>query len=923
MKNQLFILLLMFSGLACQSSNVVEIIQPPGLNRLCELNIQGESVLPSGRFVKPEGEVTRITHDPFGLALSTDGTIALAIHSNVLTVINTDGSQKPIRLPAYDGKLKDPFDSKGSFMGAAITKDNRLAYLSGGDSGDIIIFNLKTLESEQRHTINGWSNSRQYEDSFVGDIMLSRDEKVLYILDQFNFRLVIFNLETKRIIQSISVGRFPFGLDISPDGKLAYVANVGIFDYPLAPDLNQDNIEEKGLDFPPYGLPSKEAEHGVVVDGREIPGLGSAQVPEAVSVWTIDLTSNEIIAKEKTGYRMGEMVEGLEVEGGASPNSIAAGKKKVYVSNATNDNISILDKTAGKIIATIPLTIDPQIDAFRGMIPFGLELSHNESRLYIALSGLNAIAVVETNTDKVLGYIPTGWFPTKLQISPDDQTLYVVTARGFGAGPNGGKDFVAPIQGTYVGDIMLGSFETIDLTTVDLKKSTQQVKDNTFRVVKIEDDGKNPLPPAPGLRKSPVRHIVYITKENRTYDEVYGQFRNGNGDASLARYGLDVSITNRKGSRRVESVTVMPNHQKITREFAISDNFYCDSDASVHGHRWMVGTYPNEWVEINSSMRKREKVFSSAPGRKYVAGASGAVYPEDYNEAGGLWEHLARNGVDFFNFGLGFEFSAAAEEQWHKYTGVKMAVMFPMPKPLFDRTSRKYATYNTSVPDQFRIDMFEEELQDKWLSGKEEFPSLITMMIPNDHGAGERPDDGYPFRESFMADNDLALGRVLHILSRTKWWKEMLIIVTEDDAQDGRDHIDAHRSLLMMISPWVKRGHVSHTHANFGAILRTIYHILDMPPLNQFDATASLLQDFFTHTPDFKPYSVEMVDQRIFDPQKALDPYDVNFRWDSLKESPQIDNEDDFRKSHEGQSLYEKRIKNETTTPRRRSRSTG
>jgi YVTN family beta-propeller protein len=683
---------------------------------------------------------------------------------------------------------------------------------------------------------------------------------------------------------------------------MAYVANVGIYDYPLAPELKPDNLEEKGLDFPPYGIPSKEAERGVVVDGRRIPGLGSPHVPEAVSVWTIDLTSNEIITKEKTGYRMGEMVEGLEVEGGASPNSIAAGKKKVYVSNATNDNISILDKITGKIIATIPLTIDPRIDAFRGMIPFGLELSHNESRLYIALSGLNAIAVVDTKTDKVLGYISTGWFPTKLQISPDDKTLYIVTARGFGAGPNGGKNFVAPIQGTYVGDIMLGSFEKIDLTTIDFKRSTQQVKNNTFRVVKIEDDGKNPLPPAPGLRKSPVRHIVFITKENRTYDEVYGQFQNGKGDASLARYGIDVSFPNRRGSRRVENVTVMPNHQKIATEFAISDNFYCDSDASVHGHRWMVGTYPNEWVEINSSMRKSRKIFSSAPGRKYVAGASGAVYPEDYNEAGGMWEHLARNGVEFFNFGLGFEFSAAAEEQWHKYTGVKMAVMFPMPQPLFKRTSRKYATYNTSVPDQFRIDMFEEELRDKWLSGKEEFPPLITMMIPNDHGAGERPEDGYPFRESYMADNDLALGRVLHLLSRTKWWKEMLIIVTEDDAQDGRDHIDAHRSLLMMISPWVKKGYVSHTHANFGAILKTIYHILDMPPLNQFDAAASLLQDFFINTPDFKPYIVEMVDQSIFDPQKALDPYDVNFRWDSLKESPEIDNEDDFRKSHEGQT---------------------
>ena len=175
------------------------------------------------------------------------------------------------------------------------------------------------------------------------------------------------------------------------------------------------------------------------------------------------------------------------------------------------------------------------------------------------------------------------------------------------------------------------------------------------------------------------------------------------------------------------------------------------------------------------------------------------------------------------------------------------------------------------------------------------------MMIPNDHSAGERPGDGYPFKESYMADNDLALGRLVHMMSRTKWWNELLIIVTEDDAQDGRDHIDAHRSILMMISPWVKRGYVSNTHANFGAILKTIYHILDVPPLNQFDAAASLLQDFFTATPDYTPYTVEMVDNRVFDPQKALDPYDVDFRWQSLQESPEIDNEADFRKSHRAQ----------------------
>jgi YVTN family beta-propeller protein len=902
MNYKAFIIFICTLGLACQTGQVVETLQPPGHDRYCEIRIDGESVLPSGRIVKPAGEVVRITHDPFGLALSPDGSIALAIHSNVLTLIETARPQEAIRLPSYDGTLKNPFEGKGSFMGAAITTDNAIAYLSGGDSGDIIVFNLKTLKSEQRISLNGWSSGKKYADSFVGDLILSEDEKLLYILDQFNFRFVIFDLQNSKVSRSIPVGRFPFGLAVSADGHFAYVANVGIFDYPLAPDLTPENLEEKGLDFPPYGLPSTEAEQGVTIDGRFIPGLGSPHVPEAVSVYTIDLRSFEIIAREKTGYRMGEMVEGLEVEGGASPNSIAAGKEKVFVSNATNDNISVLDKKTGKIMATIPLRLDPRIDPYRGMLPFGLILSHDEQHLYIALSGLNAIAVVETGTYQVAGYIPTGWFPTKLQISPDDKFLYVVTARGYGAGPNGGKDFIAPVQGTYVGDIMLGTFEIKNLEVTDLKTATEQVKNFTFKSVRIKDDGRNPLPPATGLRRSPIKHIVYITKENRTYDEVLGQLKSGRGDATLARYGLDVSFSSRDSSRTVEKTTIMPNHQKIAREFAISDNFYCDSDASVHGHRWMVGTYPNEWVETNDAVKKTRKVLSSAPGRKYVAGSSGAVYPEDYNEAGGMWEHLARHGVDFFNFGLGFEFSAAAEEQWHKYTGVKMAVMFPMPKPLFDRTSRKYATYNTSVPDQFRIDMFEEELKDKWLSGREEFPALITMMIPNDHGAGERPEDGYPFKESYMADNDLALGRVLHILSRTKWWKDMLIIVTEDDAQDGRDHIDAHRSLLLMISPWVKKGYVSKTHANFGAILKTIYLILDLPPLNQFDATACLLQDFFSETPDLSPFTVELVDQRIFDPQKALDPYDVDFRWESLKESPQIDNESDFRKSHQTQT---------------------
>lgn len=891
--NKFLIIITLSLLVGCSGRNEVSTLQVPGLDRYCQINVDGESIIPNGRIVKPHGEFIRIAHDPFGLTLSPDGSLALAVHDNTLTLIKTSDMSF--------SEAKAPFEDKGSYMGAAISSDNKTAYLSGGNNGDIIVLDLVSMKNKKRVSLNCYSDGKDYKDSFTGDMILSKDEKKLYILDQFNFRMVIMDLERYRILQSILVGRFPLGIDISPDEKFAYVANTGIFEYPLAPGLDEKNIEEAGLDFPPYGFPSKDAEEGVKINGRFIPGLGSPHIPEAVSVWTISLDSYKVISKEKTGYRMGAMVEGVEVEGGSSPNSIAAGDK-VYVSNATNDNISVLDPNTGKVTDTIRLTIDPRIDRYRGMIPFGIDLSNDGSKLFVALSGINAVGIIDTRTKNVLGYIPTGWFPTKLQISPDDRYLYVVSARGLGSGPNGGKNFVLTKNGTYVGDIMLGTFEKISLDNIDFVATTKAVINNTFREVIVNDDKKNPLPPAPGIRKSPVKHIIYITKENRTFDEVYGELPDARGDSSLARYGRNATVISRDRKRQVMNVNVMPNHQKIAEEFAVSDNFYCDSDASVHGHRWMVGTYPNEWVEINSSMDMTRKLLSPAPGRKYVSGSSGAVYPEDYNEAGGMWEHLARNGISFYNFGLGFEFSGAMEEQWHMYTGVKMGVMFPMPKPLFDRTSRKYATYNTSVPDQFRIDMFEEELEEKWLSGKEEFPAVITMMIPNDHGSSERIEDGYPYKESYMADNDLALGRVIERLSHTKWWPEMLIMITEDDAQDGKDNVDAHRSLLIMISPWVKRGYVSHTHANFGAILKTIYNICDIEALNQFDATATLLQDFFTNKPDFTPYKAVMVDLRIFDPQKALDPYDKDFRWESLAESPEIDSEDDFRSSHMEQS---------------------
>jgi len=377
---------------------------------------------------------------------------------------------------------------------------------------------------------------------------------------------------------------------------------------------------------------------------------------------------------------------------------------------------------------------------------------------------------------------------------------------------------------------------------------------------------------------------------------VFGQRRGVNGDPSIADLGTGISVRSKDGSRAIDRVDVAPNHTALADRFTLFDNFYCDSDQSNTGHRWVVGVYPNEWVEVNARSRIEARLFSSAPGRRYVNGASATVLPEDYNEAGALWEHLTRNGVSFYNFGFGTEMPASLERQMFKETGIRMSVSFPLPKPLFDHTSRLYPTFNMAIPDQYRVDVFEQELRERWESGKEPLPQLLTMVLPQDHLTDEHPADGYPFRESYMADNDLALGRVMQTLSHSRWWPEMLVIIAEDDPQGGRDHIDAHRSILMLAGPHVRRGYVSPTLASMGSIMRLIFLVLGVPPLNQFDATASLPLDVFWRTPDAATYDARPVDRRLFDPDAALKPFDRRFNWKGLAASPVMDDPDDMRR---------------------------
>ena len=886
------------------------IVTSPAGSEFTKINKDGKTVIPNGRYVEPAGKNILTAPHPYGLAVSRDNNIAVTANSGTsplsITIIRGLLSGNPEVQQVPPGANTDEGVLASVFMGLAISPDNKNVYVSGGQQNKIYVFRLS--DGARIDSIDCASKVEEdYSHGYIGDMILTADGKYLFAIDQINFRMIIIDTAGKKVVKNVPVGRYPFGITLSPDEKKVYVANVGMYEYKRIKGITDKNVKEKGLDFPPFGYLSKESETGKKIGELEVPGLGEANSPEAFSVFAINIEnilSPKIEAKIKTGSLVGELIEGIPAVGGSSPNSLAATDKYVFVSNGTNDNISVIDIKENKVVNTIYLKPDERIKNFRGVIPFGLALSPDNKRLYAAESGINAVAVIDLASMKVIGHIPTAWFPAKLKVTSDGKNLIITNAKGYGSGPNGGEEFERGPEGSYIGSLMKGTVQITPIPSdVELELLSNKVIANNFKIEKSDsktfaERKKNPVPLYPGEKKSPIKHIVFISKENRTFDEVFGQLKKVNGDPSLARFGANVSFTNKDKSKKVDNAVVMPNHLKLAREFGISDNFYVDSDVSADGHRWLVNTYPNEWVEsttpANYGGNREFKEDSKAKGVFGMTGAAGAIYPEDYNESGSMWDHFERNKVDFFNFGFSVMFEPASYDDSYKYGGIRHYVNFPVPQPIYGRSSRIYPTYNTSIPDQFRIDMFKKEFTEKWMGKGKKMPQVLTVIVPNDHGAGERPQAGYPFRESYMADNDLAVGRIVEFLSRTPYWKNMMIVITEDDAQNGVDHIDAHRSILMVISPYAKRNYVSSVHYSFGSIFKTFWNILGVPYLNQYDACATDFSDFFTDKPDFTPYSAVNVDKRIFDPQKALTPLDEKFDWKSLKESAELDNVKDM-----------------------------
>ena len=836
------------------------------------------SILPGGRIIAPAGGQYITGPGPFALAVSPDSKTIVSVNSGPerfsLTVLerNKKGGIDTHHLVAAPPRRDD--DKGGEeqgdqwrtvFMGVAFS-GNRAAYVSEGNTGRVRLVDLSTGSRRKVYDLN----RDGFSDSYTGDLAFDPARALLYVLDQANFRLVIIDTRKGRVVSSLPVGRLPFAIALSPDQRTAYITNVGMFRYSPIPGAYRRNAPSTGLPFPAFGFPSAEARDGVRRETAggpvEVPGLGDPNARESNSLYIVDVedpASPRVEAVVRTGKPFGD-----GANGGSSPSGVIATADRVFVSNAHNDTVTIVDPKNRAVVGEVAIRI-PGLEPFRGVMPVGMAFDASHGWLLVSEAGINAVGVIDTRDMRLLGHIPVAWFPTRVLV--DHDTVYVSNAKGHGTGPSIYR-FSLP-NDSFVDVLRRGSLSIFPIPdAASLAASTAIVMEaNGFR-----------QRPAPALPVPPeIRHVVLIVKENRTFDEVFGdmaQSDNGPvaGVPALARFGMHGFAEGRKNQFSLQDVPVTPNHHQLAKRWMFSDNFYADSEVSVDGHHWLVDAYPDVWTESSRMASytggKDFRFPTTAPGRLLFAESNSSVHPEEQPEGGSIWHHLERHGIPFRNFGEGFELAGNEEQPGEKPTGARLLTNVPMPAPLYRNTSREYPGFNTNIPDQYRADQFIHEVTEKYQKGGEAFPRFIFMHLPNDHMAKARPKDGYPFQASYVADNDFALGRIVEFLSNSPWWKEMAIFITEDDAQGGRDHIDSHRTVLIGAGPYFKRNHVSHVHSSFPGLLKTVFRILGVPPLNLYDATASDLADSFTSSPDFTPYHALPADERLFDPATAREP---------------------------------------------------
>ena len=882
------------------------------------------AVLPSGRIVTPVGvEVSIGAPKPFGLALSPDGKTLATINSGITPFSVTLVSQLSSATPSVQR-----IDIDSTFMGVAFSRDGARFFASGGEIGNVWVGETTTGKIIGSVNLNGAANafaapmsptapSPRFKGTFPGKMTLSPDGQFLYVVDQGAFQVHVLDTRaiatgvdaTGKILEPnnfsavkarIPVGRYPYDVALSADGRKLYVANVGTFQFkhldPANPtgDLNADYP----LCYPGAGYPDETRTDRAIkitkVDPRAlsdalrdpagircgyvttpvqdftVPGLGSPNAPESNSVWVFDVSSPTAASRTavvKTGPAIAEKLDQVlnrdddddddaRVYGGPHPNAFAVGPDAIYVANGNDDSVAVIRPGKWKDVDTIPLSPLRGADrVLRGVQPVALALSPDGKSLYVAEAGLNAVAVIRNG--KVQGHIPTGWWPSSVAVSTDGKTLYVANARARGAGPND------PNPPDNLGSPRSSTIGSVSIIAVpdshQLVRYTERVlKNNGFLRHTSEDEQEALRAKIESVRKR-VKHVVFINKENATHDLLLG-------DITATSSGQPVN-----GEPTFSlGVAASPNHHALALKYAFSDNFFLEPSVSSDGHRWLTNTYTSEFEETHwpasyggrrGDSGDNPVSYLPYPGRLGFTDANSSPDPNDYNQHGGIALHLVRHGRSFVNFGNGYEFALVSEDVQTDPTGIRNHVNVPMEKVIRDRSDQAFPEFNTGIPDAplpedptrfSRFGRFQQIFEAHYVDRKKgecKLPNFVDIYYPNDHGGGVNdiyPDGSQPWDfVRFVQDNDDALGRTVDLLSKSPCWRDTVVFVVEDDTQNGFDHVDGSRSLFLAIGPSIKPGYLLKTHASLSSIFKTVDLILGVPPLNLYDAAASDLLELF------------------------------------------------------------------------------
>jgi len=689
---------------------------------------------------------------------------ALSPDGKYLLVLN--GGYNPPSVSVIEtasGRVTGTTPVDDGWLGLAFSPRGDRVYVGGGSRAAVFELSFAAGVLRPARTFAVSPSGERNDRDFIGDVTLSPDGRLLYAAELYRDAVAVINPQSGTVIDRFKTGRRPYRILFHPDGKSFFVTHWA--------------------------------------DGS----LGHYDTATGSQLGVV---------------RLGAHPTDIVFRAGA-PEEVAEGQAtwvaRLFVAAANTNSVYAIGISPGRelnLVESINVSMTPRQPL--GMTPSALALSPDRKRLYVACSDANAAAVIDVSEDRsrVEGFIPTGWYPTALRTIASG-TLVVLNGKGVRSYPNPtGPSPVNPQNRTgYVARLQTGTASWIEPFSDDqLARWTHTVlADSPYNDGKL--DQTSPLPP--------IEHIIYIVKENRTYDQVLGDLKEGNGDPTLVLFGENSS----------------PNHHKLAREFVLLDNFYVNADVSADGHHWSTAAIANDYVvKLWPNQYAKRRQLYDFEGQE----------PTAQPPAGYLWTNAAAAGVSLRNFGYWVENKRNAPAGAEQVARVLDPV-------LARSTNRFYRSFDTDYPDVDRARVFLGELSDDEKSGS--MPRLTLVRLGNDHTSGTTPGKIAPL--AAMADNDYALGLIVGAVSHSRFWATTAVFVVEDDAQNGPDHVDSHRSPAFVISPYVKRHRVDGTMYNTASVLRTIELLLGLRPMTHFDAGARPMTSVFESTPDLASYAVE------------------------------------------------------------------